>query len=955
MTGALAGGVFWPAPALLTAFGKAVWSLPIILLAFAIRTAVRVSAASAAPIFLLAAGAGPNSSMEELAGSIGSTIAYPIFLLGGTTALWLTGAFFVGLFVSLFVRSLVVRGSSPESVYSPRFGAAQHLAAGTSAAFAPAGASGAGAQSEAARPPVSEPRSARLLRAALAAEYAPAYAGAVPANETTPWGLAPGSTRRELIRAFRESVRNSDEPVPFITRITMSPPAITEADAPIHIPINEENASADPQPGQDGFPAGDIFAETDNAHGEASARAAEVKTQEAALCEAYGAPEARQDALQDAARAALTEEAAEAHDAALQNVSGITLTDEEILIALEGAISLSETKAPEALRDGVNEAPGEALSPQYADQNTQDETEDCVHPQYAAGGKPNETNPFRAGAPSMAGAECSPSGSAFRAGAPSLADTTEKRNDLRAHLRTDSPYVPEREYKKPDAALLVKSHERIDDDTRAQMQTTAELLEKTFFEFGIDARVTNICRGPVITQYEMSVPPGIRLSKVVALQDNIALNLAAASVRIEAPIPGKSAIGIEVPNRKRSIVTLRDILESPEFQNTKARIPLALGQTVSGSPMVADLASMPHIIIAGTTGSGKSVCVNAIICSILYNMQPSQVRFILVDPKYVEMAPYNGIPHLLIPVINKPRAAILALKWLVCEMEERYQRLQSLGARNIESYNERVAGQDGSIPRTTGRCSRSEVFTAGENARGAGQDGSILDRETGEAHTHMPYLILVIDELADLMLLAAKEIEDSISRLAAMSRAVGIHLIFATQRPSVDVLTGVIKNNFPARIAFQVASNIDSRTILDAKGADKLLGKGDSLFVGPGSPAARRVQGAFLSEGEVEKTAAYLRSLGAPLYRMEIFDEDDNDDADAASDADEYGGEDDPLYDEAIQIVITTQRASASYLQRRLKIGYNRAARLVERMEKEGVVGPQLGAKPREILVSSWP
>jgi len=493
-------------------------------------------------------------------------------------------------------------------------------------------------------------------------------------------------------------------------------------------------------------------------------------------------------------------------------------------------------------------------------------------------------------------------------------------------LRTDSAFVPARErseYRKPDASLLVKSHERIDEDTRAQMQQTAEALEKTFFEFGIEARVTNICRGPVITQYEMSVPPGIRLSRVVALQDNIALNLAAASVRIEAPIPGRSAIGIEVPNRKRSMVTLRDILESPEFQQATARIPLALGQTVSGAPMVADLAAMPHLIIAGTTGSGKSVCVNSIICSILYNMRPSQVRFILVDPKYVEMAPYNGIPHLLIPVINKPRAAILALKWLVKEMEDRYQCLQSLGARNIESYNEKLAA-----------------------------DRDAINRETGQPLERMPYLVLVIDELADLMLLAAKEIEDSISRLAAMSRAVGIHLIFATQRPSVDVLTGVIKNNFPARIAFQVASTIDSRTILDTKGADKLLGKGDSLFVGPGSPAALRVQGAFLSEAEVEKTADYLRSLGTPLYKMDILDEPDER---SEEDGDDFIAEDDPLYEEAIQIVIQTQRASASYVQRRLKVGYNRAARMIERMESEGIIGPQIGSKPRDVLVSSWP
>jgi S-DNA-T family DNA segregation ATPase FtsK/SpoIIIE len=673
-----------------------------------------------------------------------------------------------------------------------------------------------------------------------------------PYNEKAPWESVPREsydirfsipekTRRELLRAFRERIRNSDEPVPFITKITVYDE--TESAGEAH-PV--------PQAGQEGFPAGNIFAGASEASG------------------AY-AP----------------------HPETLQNTAP------------------AEGNAP--AEAGEMHLPGDAMA--------------SAHPPRAAEGaqvpdhttsaqsEPNQTGAGQSTDPEGQG--ISGTDSAESAPLPTITPP-------RASLRTDSPFVPIREYKKPDTSLLVKSHERIDEDTRAHMHATADQLEKTFYEFGIEARVTNICRGPVITQYEISVPPGIRLSKVVTLQDNIALNLAASSVRIEAPIPGKSAIGIEVPNKKRSVVTLRDILESPEFQSNKARIPLALGQTVSGAAIVADLASMPHLIIAGTTGSGKSVCVNAIICSILYTMKPDQVRFILVDPKYVEMAPYNGIPHLLIPVVNKPRAAILALKWLVGEMEERYQRLQALGARSIQSYNERLAA-----------------------------DSGLLDRNTGAELEHMPYLVLVIDELADLMLLAAKEIEDSISRLAAMSRAVGIHLIFATQRPSVDVLTGVIKNNFPARIAFQVASNIDSRTILDAKGADKLLGKGDSLFVGPGSPAARRVQGAFLSEGEVEKTAAYLRSLGSPLYRMEILDEGDDDAGDA--DTDDYCDEDDPLYDEAIQIVITTQRASASYLQRRLKVGYNRAARMVERMEKDGVVGPQVGAKPREILITSWP
>lgn len=476
-------------------------------------------------------------------------------------------------------------------------------------------------------------------------------------------------------------------------------------------------------------------------------------------------------------------------------------------------------------------------------------------------------------------------------------------------------------YRMPDRSLLIKNHQSVDEATRRHMTENARLLEQTFAEFNIEAQVTDICRGPVITRFEISIPPGVKLTRVVALQDNIALNLAAASVRIEAPIPGKSAIGIEIPNKTRSLVTLRDILESDPFQNNRAKLPIALGQTVSGQAIVADLASMPHLIIAGTTGSGKSVCVNAIICSVLFRMAPQRVRFILVDPKYVELAPYNGIPHLLTPVINRPREAVVALKWLVGEMQRRYQAMQQMGARNLESFNEKVR-----------------------------EEGDHLDPDL--ALEPLPYLVVVIDELADLMILAAKEIEDSISRLAAMSRAVGIHLIFATQRPSVDVLTGVIKNNFPARIAFQVASSTDSRTILDSKGADKLLGKGDSLFVGPGCPTPMRVQGAFLSEEEVDKTTEYLRSLGEPEYNMDILEpgnidnEDEND-----GDGD---GESDPLYQDAVELVLASKKASASYIQRRLKVGYNRAARMIEQMEMDGIVGPPQGSKPREILTSAW-
>ncbi len=474
-------------------------------------------------------------------------------------------------------------------------------------------------------------------------------------------------------------------------------------------------------------------------------------------------------------------------------------------------------------------------------------------------------------------------------------------------------------YKKPGFNLLETRSLGDQSKIKKTILENATNLERTFREFGIEVAVTDYKQGPVITRYELSIPPGIKIQKIVSLQDNIALNLAAASVRIEAPIPGKSAIGIEIPNKTRTLVSIRGILESSEFKNTDAKIPIVLGKTVSGKSKIADLSAMPHLIIAGTTGSGKSVCVNTIICSIIYKMPPKKVRFILIDPKYVELAPYNDIPHLLTPVINKPHTAITVLKWLVKEMEQRYLKLQQLNTRNITGYNEKVAS--GNLP---------SVAVANEYV-----------------YEEMPYLVVIIDELADLMILAAKEIENSISRLAAMSRAVGIHLIFATQRPSVDVITGVIKNNFPARIAFQVASSTDSRTILDKKGADKLLGKGDSLFIGPGTPYPERIQGAFLSDEEVDKTTDYLKSLGSPQYDHSILEDEEES---------ESGGfnedEKDVLFDEALEIVLQSNRASASYLQRKLKIGYNRAARIIEYMEDEKIIGSQQGSKPREILIN---
>jgi S-DNA-T family DNA segregation ATPase FtsK/SpoIIIE len=438
----------------------------------------------------------------------------------------------------------------------------------------------------------------------------------------------------------------------------------------------------------------------------------------------------------------------------------------------------------------------------------------------------------------------------------------------------------------------------------------AAILKETLNEFNIQAEVTGIRKGPVITMFEILPSPGVKLSKIVNLQDNIALRLAASSVRIVAPIPGKHAVGIEIPNKKRNIVSFREIIET-EIENSgkKTGIPVVLGKGITGEAVMVDLATMPHLLIAGSTGSGKSVCVNTMILSILYQCKPTQCRLILIDPKIVELKLYNDIPHLLTPVITEPKRAFQALQYCIYEMERRYACLDSMGVRDIKTYNKRIK-----------------------------------DRKI--ATEHMPYIVVVIDEFADLMATTGKELESTVARLAAMSRAVGIHLVLATQRPSIDVITGLIKSNIPSRIAFMVASMMDSRIIIDTPGAEKLLGKGDMLYSGIVDPFPIRLQGAFVSEEEVEAVVEYVKTLGEPDYiDEEIFFEDDEDTAQNV-----YEEGDDPLYDKAREIVVQQGKASASYIQRRLKIGYNRAARLVEEMEHRGLVGPSQGSKPRELF-----
>ena len=436
-----------------------------------------------------------------------------------------------------------------------------------------------------------------------------------------------------------------------------------------------------------------------------------------------------------------------------------------------------------------------------------------------------------------------------------------------------------------------------------------ELLINTLKEFGIESRVTDVKKGPVITLYEMQIAPGIKINKIVGLADDISMALSAFRVRIVAPIPGKSVIGVEIPNKKRAIVTLGDILKAPEYNTIPGKLKVSLGKDILGKLICLDLKVMPHLLIAGATGSGKSVCVNSILTSLIYNYSPNYLKFILVDPKVVELQLYNGIPHLLTPVITDTITVPKALKWAMYEMERRYRLLSEVNTRDISRYNEKI--QD-----------YSNKFES------------------------LPYIVIIIDELSDLMMVASKEIEGFITRIAQKSRAVGIHLILATQRPSVDVITGVIKANFPARITFQVAQKTDSRTIIDQNGAEKLLGMGDMLYQSPSSSHPIRIQGAYISEEEIMGIVRHIRTIGKPSYidiDDSLFDDEEG--------TDTGGIMEDQLFVEALHIVEETKKASASYLQRRLSIGYNRAARIIEMMEDRGYIGAQQGSKPREVFI----
>ncbi len=512
-------------------------------------------------------------------------------------------------------------------------------------------------------------------------------------------------------------------------------------------------------------------------------------------------------------------------------------------------------------------------------------------------------------------------------------------------------------YEFPSFQLLDLAQESGFEISKDELIANSRALEQKLMDFGIQGHVTNIRPGPIITLYEFEPAPGVKVKNITNLTDDLKLAMKSVSIRILAPIPGKAAVGIEIPNPRRQTVYLREILQSPLFQNSPAPLTMGMGKTTSGDPYVTDLSKMPHLLIAGATGSGKSVGLNGIVVSMLYKASPEELKFIMIDPKMLELSVYEGIPHLLLPVVTDPKKAARALAWAVKEMERRYKLISSLGARNLKSFNEKVArlSQD-ELKKEMERAKHHEdtmsaLMEDAESANKEAQEAAL--QEAGlDKYVKLPNIVIVIDELADLIMVAARDVEESIARLAQMARAAGIHLIIATQRPSVDVITGVIKANLPTRCAFQVASKVDSRTIIDTSGAENLIGEGDMLFLPPGTSRLERLHGPFISEDEIARVVRHLKTQAAPDYSSDINLE-EAPDAEGVMNDGMDDDIDDALYDQALNVVFETKAPSASMLQRRLRIGYNRAARLVERMEREGIVSaPQSGGKGRELLVT---
>ncbi|MGP0566090.1 MULTISPECIES: DNA translocase FtsK [unclassified Nitrospina] len=525
-------------------------------------------------------------------------------------------------------------------------------------------------------------------------------------------------------------------------------------------------------------------------------------------------------------------------------------------------------------------------------------------------------------------------------------------------MQEDFPFVHETgDYRVPPVDLLdepvhIKNVEKL----REEIMLNSTILERKLSDFGIAGKVVQVLPGPVITLYEYEPAPGVKVSRILSLTDDLALAMRAPSVRILAPVPGKSVVGIELPNPKRDTVPIKEIIQSDAFQNSPSKLTLAVGKDNIGVPMVQDLAQVPHLLIAGSTGSGKSVGINSMIISLLLNANPEEVKMIMIDPKMLELSMYDGIPHLIAPVVTNPKKAAAALQWAVAEMERRYKMMAEKGVRNITGYNELVAKLERQREEEERKNKKAKKKTAPvEEAfleENMDENAETEKEAEPEVLQKLPYVVIIIDELADLMMVASKGVEDSLTRLAQMARAAGIHLIVATQRPSVDVLTGIIKANFPARISFQVTSRVDSRTILDSVGAEKLLGKGDMLFLPPGTSRLKRIHGCMVSDEEINRILKFIKDQPKEAeLREDVFEEVVEAEKQRAEEEEEF----DELYDDAVAIVAKEKQASISMLQRRLRVGYNRAARMIEIMEREGVVGPSDGIKPREVYVKPIP
>ena len=522
----------------------------------------------------------------------------------------------------------------------------------------------------------------------------------------------------------------------------------------------------------------------------------------------------------------------------------------------------------------------------------------------------------------------------------------EAKSDFSFKRPVKKPPLPPEQFKLPEVGEGYKLPplELLDPPEREQIKVDKDtlhanslILQKKLEDFGVEGEVVAVRPGPVITMYEFKPAPGVKVRRIVMLADDLAMALRAVSVRILAPIPGEAVVGIEIPNPRRETVYLRELIEGEAYRSSDSKITLALGKDIGGAPFATDLGRMPHLLVAGATGTGKSVSINAMILSILFKSSPQDVKFIMVDPKMLELTVYEDIPHLLVPVVTDPKKAAAALFWAMDEMDRRYRLMRDKLARNIDNYNRILEKETGS------KRSVIDLMEPDETEESAAVGGN-LSQAAPLVHERLPRIVIIIDELADLMMTVGRDIEEYITRLAQKARAAGIHLILATQRPSVDVITGLIKANFPARISFQVTSRVDSRTILDSMGGEKLLGNGDLLFLPPGTARLIRVHGAFVSDQEVLRVMKFIKQQGRPIYRPEVLEAKREVEAAAAAE-DEY----DEMYDQAVAIVTETQQASISMIQRRLRVGYNRAARMVEQMERDGVVGPADGAKPREV------